>query len=570
MISTSPEAHLSRPILEAPSASRTPTPGSFEKNLQHRNMQTITPNSNEKLVTKAMPRKGSSIGKNTVFGVIANGTQIATRLITVPVVIHHLGLDGYGIWSIIMVTAGYMRFGTAGIKSAFQKYVAEATGTGDYESANVLLSTGSISMLLLSLAGLVPAAIFSGKLAGLFGVPAQFHAAAAASITVLALTYAISNFGSAFEAIVMGGHRIDLTRKFNTILTILEAVAIILLLYLGFGLLAMTIVMAASELLLVLCCYQASHRVVPEMRISVSHFRFSVFSELLRYAGSYQLVNALELAYGAVVPLVLLKFFGATAAGIFAVSTRLVTSALIAQDALILPILSGGALVFASQDLAQIRSFLAKAFKMALALTIPPLALVCAFGPTMVMAWTGQSAPEFMRAIWLTAIAGQFRAISLLQLVLYRATGRALLDNIRQVLRIVIILVVAQFQGRLGFDGVLAGMALAELIGVIFMFFAMSSTFRGFSIKILTTDTVRILGASLLLVGAGFVAVMIPVPWKMGDRMEALAKLIEIGVACLIVCWPVVILTKTLSAGERQSLLLAVQPWRKGGLATSK
>lgn len=541
-----------------------------QKVSKHFAMQTITSDSSKPAPAKPLRRKGSSIGKNTLFGVIANGTQIATRLITVPVVIHHLGLDGYGIWSIIMVTAGYMRFGTAGIKSAFQKYVAEATATGDYERANVLLSTGSISMLLLSVAGLVPAAIFSGKLAAMFGVPPQFHSAAAASITVLALTYAISNFGSAFEAIVMGGQRIDLTRKFNTILTILEAVAIILLLYLGFGLLAMTVVMAASELLLVVCCYWASHKVVPEMRISPSHFRFSAFSELFRYAGSYQLVNALELAYGAVVPLVLLKFFGATAAGIFAVATRLVTSALIAQDALLLPILSGGALVFASQDLTQIRAFLAKAFKLALVLTIPPIGLVCAFGPTMVMAWTGQSAPDFMRAIYLTAIAGQFRAISLLQLVLYRATGKALLDNIRQVLRIVIILVVAQFHQTLGFEGVLAGMALAELIGVIFMFFAMSSTFRGFSLRILTHDTLRVLAATFVLVVAGYVATMLPIPWKMSDRMEAMANLLEIGAACLIVAWPTATLTKTLSATERKNLLLAVQPWRKGGLAATK
>lgn len=533
-------------------------------------MQTLTPDSDTATIPSSNRHLASLIGKSTLFGVIANAVQIATRLVTVPVVIHHLGLDGYGIWSIIMVTAGYMRFGTAGIKSAFQKYVAEATGTGDYKSANVLLSTGSISMLLLSIAGLIPAAIFSGKLAGMVGVPLQFHSSAAASITVLALTYTIANFGSAFEAIVSGGQRIDLTRKFNTILIFLEAAAIITLLHFGFGILAMTIVMATSELILVLCCYYASHRVVPQMQISLSHFRVSAFSELFRYAGSYQLVNFLELIYGAVVPLVILKFFGSTSAGIFAVATRLVSSALIAQDALILPILSAGAVVFASQDLAQIRLFLAKSFKMALALIVPPLALVSAFGPTMVMAWTGQAAPEFMTAIWLTAVATLFRAISLLQLVLYRATGRALLDNIRQVLRIVVILIVALFQKTLGFEGVLAGMAVAELIGVIFMFFAMSSTFKGFSVKILARDTLRIFGATILLVAAGALAAKIPIPWKMTDRMFAFGKLVEIGIACLIVAWPAAVLTKTISGTERQTLLHAFLPGRKSAFVANK
>src|SRR5580658_6991682 len=107
----------------------------------------------------------ANIGKNTFFGIIASGMQIATRLATIPVVIHYLGLGGYGIWSIIMVTAAYMRFGSAGIKSAFQKYVAEATGNGDFETANKLVSTGSIAMLMLSLVGLIPVAFLSQKIA---------------------------------------------------------------------------------------------------------------------------------------------------------------------------------------------------------------------------------------------------------------------------------------------------------------------------------------------------------------------------------------------------------------------
>lgn len=532
-------------------------------------MQTLTPESKPAAISASNRRLAASIGKSTLFGVVANGVQIATRLITVPVVIHHLGLDGYGIWSIIMITAGYMRFGTAGIKSAFQKYVAEATGTGDFETASVLLSTGSISMLVLSITGLIPIAIFSRSLAVISGVPPRFVFAAAASITVLALTYAISNFGSAFEAIVMGGHRIDLTRKFNTILTVCEAVAIVALLHFGYGLLAMTVVMATSELILVLCCYRASHQVVPQMSISFTLFKGSAFSELFRYAGSYQLVNILELVYGAVVPLVLLKFFGATPAGIYAVAVRLGASALIAQDALILPILSGGAVVFASQNLEQIRLFLAKAFKMVLVLTIPPLALVCVFGTTMVMAWTGQAAPEFRSAIWLTSVAGLFRAISLLQLVLYRATGRALLDNIRQVLRIVVIFVVALFHNALGFEGVLAGMVAAELIGVIFMFVAMSSTFRGFSVTLLALDALKILAATALLVSAGVLAARIPIPGNMSERMVAFLKLAEIGIACLIAAWPAALLTNTLSATERHALLHAFLPRRKSELTAN-
>ena len=123
---------------------------------------------------------------------------------------------------------------------------------------------------------------------------------------------------------------------------------IVLLLHFGYGLLAMTLVMGISELIYIYFCYRASHRIVPEVQISAGHFTKSVFPELFRFAGCYQLVNVLELAYGAILPIVLLRFFGAEAAGVYAVASRVVASALIAQDALVLPILSGGTMVFTS------------------------------------------------------------------------------------------------------------------------------------------------------------------------------------------------------------------------------
>lgn len=500
----------------------------------------------------------AAIGKSTVFGIVASAAQVGTRLVTVPVVIHHLGLSGYGIWSIIIVTAAYMRFGSAGIKSAFQKYVAEATGSGDYARASRLVSTGSISMLLLSLIGLVPVALFSRKMASASGVPPEFLTPAAASISVLACIYVVSNFGAAFEAIVMGGHRVDLTRKYATILTVSEAFFIVVLLHFGSGLLGMTSVMGISELIYIFFCYKASHRIVPEMRISPAFFTKSVFPELIRFAGSYQLVNVLELLYGAILPVVILRFFGAEAAGVFALAARVVTSALIAQDALVLPILSGGTMVFASGSAEQIRLFLAKAFKATMGAALLPLAFVAAFGTAMILAWTGEADPRFRAALLLTALAALLKAISLLQLILYRASGRALLDNVRQVLRIVAMVGVAYFGRSVGFDGVLAGMTLAELVGVVFMFFAMSATFHVFSVKMFAQDSLRISLAAALIVGAGAVAGMIPLPWSMAERLSALVKLGEIGLGCLLAAWPVLLLTRAVSGGERRTMIALI------------
>ena len=114
-----------------------------------------------------------------------------------------------------------------------------------------------------SLVALIRSSVFRRSLAKAGGVPPEYLSAAAGSITLLASIMVMANWGAAYDAIVMGGHRIDLTRTFNIATISGEAVAIITLLHMGYGLFAMASVMAASELVNLACCYFASRRILP-------------------------------------------------------------------------------------------------------------------------------------------------------------------------------------------------------------------------------------------------------------------------------------------------------------------
>jgi O-antigen/teichoic acid export membrane protein len=504
----------------------------------------------------------ASIGRGTFFGVVSRLAQVGTRLVTVPIVIAHLGLGGYGIWAIIMTTAAYMRFGSIGVKSAFQKYVAEATGNGGFEAANKLLSTGCAIMLVLSLAGLVPIAIFSRQLATMAGVPPEFLISTAHSFTVLAIIMMLSNVGAVYEAIVMGGHRVDLSGNFTTFFTVAEAVAIVILLHFGGGLFAMASVMAASEVGFIASCYVASKKIVPQIRLSPAHVTKKAVRELVRFAGSYQLVNVLEVLYVSIVPITVLRIFGTDAAGIYALAARLVQAAQMIPSALILPILSGGAMVFASGSAAEMRTLITKSFKVTLALGLLPLAFIAIFGPTIVFAWTGESAPSLQVAFYWVSAAGLFQALSLLGLVLYRSSGKALLDNIRQALRIVILLSIAVAAHRLGFYGVLAGLALAELVGIIFMLFALTKAFEAFRVGLLLPDALRLTAAIAIVLSAAWAASLLPVPALSSARLTAVLHLAVISFASLIAAWPALVLTKSVTSKEGRALVGALLPHR--------
>jgi O-antigen/teichoic acid export membrane protein len=464
-----------------------------------------------------------------------------------------------------MTTAAYMRFGSVGIKSAFQKYVAEATGSGDFETANKLLSTGCAAMLILSVAVLIPVAGFSNLLARLAGVPPEFLASTAKSISVLALIMVLSNVGAVYEAIVMGGHRIDLARNFATFFTVAEAVAIVVLLHFGKGLFAMASVMAASEVGFVLCCYVSSKKIVPQVRVAREFVTSTVIPELFRFAGSYQLVNILEVLYVSILPVAILRVFGADAAGIYAIATRLVMSAVMLSDSFLVPILSGGAMVYASGSEEQMRRLIAKSFKITLGLCLFPLGFIAAFGPTMVFAWTGEAAPSLRVALYLVCLAGLFQAFSVLGLVLYRVSGNALLDNIRQGLRIVCLLSIVAFARPSGFYGVLAGLAFTEFAGMVFMIYAVAKTFRSFNPGALLPDALKLTAATAAAMLAGLIATQVPLPVIFSQRWMAVMELAKVFLASALAAWPALMLTKSITGAESKALMGIVLPKRMVG-----
>jgi O-antigen/teichoic acid export membrane protein len=504
----------------------------------------------------------ASVGRNTFFGIISNGTQVASRLVTVPIVIHHLGLGGYGIWNIIMMTSAYMRFGSVGVKTAFQKYVAEATGNGDYETANKLLSTGCAVMFVLSVACLIPVSFFSKRIAQAAGVPPEFLSSAAGAIALLAWIMMMSNVGAAFEAIVMGGHRIDLVRKFGTFLTVGEAIAIVVALHFGLGLFAMAAVMGVSELLYITSCYVASHRVVPQIRLRIKSVTRGVLYELFRFAGSYQLVNVLEILYASIIPFAILRAFGARESGVYAVVSRVVISAYVLLDAFLPSILSSGAMVFASGSLERMQVLLNKGFKITLGLSLFPMAFIAVFGPKMAYAWTGQVDPSFRSAFLLVSLTGLFRSFSLLSLVLYRVSGKAILDNVRQVIRILIILAAALFTKQLGFEGALAGLAFAELAGMLFMIFALTKTFHMFRVPDLVQDSLRWSISAAVILASGWLTAQIPLRSGGVTRTSSVIQLACIGVVCALVAWPALFFTRAVTAAEGRTLLHSVLPGR--------
>ena len=497
----------------------------------------------------------ASIGKNTAFGVVGSVVHLIARLLVVPVAVKHLGLDGFGIWSVLMTVAAYMSLGSAGVKSAFQKYAAEATGNGEFDQASRLISTGTAAVTLLSIVVLVPLAIFAKPLAVAVGVPMAFLPAATKSIVFLAFAALMSNIGQAFQSILMGAHRIDLREKINIILDPASAVVTIALLYMGFGLFSMCVVFSAYELVGSVIWYFLSRRVLPQVHVAPRFVTRSVVPELIRFGGSYQLVSMFEALLAAVLPITILKFFGAESAGIFALAFRVVTIAGVIQGSYLQAILSGGSAVFASNSPEQTNAFIVKSFKAMSAITIIPLAFIALYGTQIAMVWTGRSDPLLRATIWLLCAGGICRSLSSLCRVLYRVSGGAVMDNVQLILALAVAFALSPLAPHIGFLPVVGGVAFGgQFLGLIVMGMSLTYRFKGFHAWVLAPNLIRFCVATLAMLAASIVASYIGVHSHINSRTLATVHLFAATAICLLVAGPALLLTGSISRNEARMM----------------
>jgi O-antigen/teichoic acid export membrane protein len=77
----------------------------------------------------------------------ARGIQILTSLITVPLTLHYLGVERYGMWMTISATIAMFSFADLGIGNGLLNAISESHGRGDRDSAAKYVSSAFFTLI---------------------------------------------------------------------------------------------------------------------------------------------------------------------------------------------------------------------------------------------------------------------------------------------------------------------------------------------------------------------------------------------------------------------------------------
>jgi O-antigen/teichoic acid export membrane protein len=191
----------------------------------------------------------------------------AVAFLMTPFLIHHLGNLEFGIWVLVSSICGYSGLLEFGLRTTLQRYVARFRGLNDRESLNQVFMTALVLTLGCGLLIVVVMIVLAGVLPGFFGLQGQRRHDFSVLLIVMGLTLAVTLLSLLLKAYLCGWQRFELYNLNIVAFTVVQAVASVVTLRLGYGIVGLGVVTLALTLCFIPWDWQMVRRVDPGLRL---------------------------------------------------------------------------------------------------------------------------------------------------------------------------------------------------------------------------------------------------------------------------------------------------------------
>ncbi|MDP2728795.1 MAG: oligosaccharide flippase family protein, partial [Dehalococcoidia bacterium] len=334
-----------------------------------------------------------SVLKNTLSGYLRLLVPFAIGMLLTPYVIVHIGVPAYGLWALVLSTTGYFALLDLGFGQAIVRYVAMNKATGSRDELNRLISTFLVVYCMVAFV-IVAATLFLA-----INSP-RFFRVSLEEASISQWAFLISGLGIAlrfplniFGGLLYGYQRYDLAFLTEVFFNVINAIATVVLLSLGQGLLALMLAASITSLAAGLVIAFYAFRVVDRMKISLRQFQWKKVSEILSFSIFFSMVTLAWMISHRSDAIVIGVFLPTTAVAIYAISLKLaeLVSSLAGQlNNILFPV---AAELHALADHSRMREMLLEGSRLSVALAVGLGMGVAAIGQPFVALWVG---PEFL------------------------------------------------------------------------------------------------------------------------------------------------------------------------------
>lgn len=333
----------------------------------------------------------------TVLNAVGVGIGFVTSMLLTPVMIHSLGLKGYGVWVLITsfsIASGYLSILDLGIQSAVVKFVAEYHVRGQQRELDQVISAGLYLFCALGALGAVAVVVFGRYfLVSAFHVPVELVATMRLLLYLLAIQTFFEFPGLALSAVADGLQRYDLQRAAQIAYIVLYSVLIYLLLRSGYRLTGISVAVLSLAIGRTVFFAILARKLMPALRLT-RRFDFALLRRVGRFSSDVFLIRLNAIVYYVMDKTIIAAMLSTTLLTQYDVASKLRNVALVSLSLITPQIVPIAARLCASSDRAGLQVLFLKATKYQLAITIPAAMSVYILAAPFIRLWVGPAYDE--------------------------------------------------------------------------------------------------------------------------------------------------------------------------------
>jgi O-antigen/teichoic acid export membrane protein len=221
--------------------------------------------------------KNKNIAHNTIYNMIGQGVPILAAIFAIPVLVHGLGVEKFGVLSLAWVVIGYFSLFDLGMGRALTKLVAEKLGKKQEEDIPQLIWTTLIVMTVMGCLGTAILVLLSPWLIqSVLKIPTGLRTETLDAFYLLAATIPLVISTSALSGIMAALQRFDIINYIRLPMGVFNFLGPLLILPYSNSLVAVVSVLVLSRLIVWIVYWVLSLRIVPSLRKSFTFNRSQI------------------------------------------------------------------------------------------------------------------------------------------------------------------------------------------------------------------------------------------------------------------------------------------------------
>lgn len=335
------------------------------------------------------------IGKNSLYNLALKAFSFPLWLILPPIILGHIGVEGYGVWAFIQVFVNYGGVLNIGIDTTITKFTAEYKAMEDYPKITRLFNTSLIVYSLLFIIFCIVVVIFQEWIIDVFMKTKKIPRADISFALILyAATFTVKSIYKIYPSFLNGLERMDLTNKVEMLSFICIFVFSVFFLFLGWGIKGLAIASIISAFITMSAYIVVCVKAAPYLKHNPFLFSFDIISEVRKFLIYGAIGGATSIAYFQLNKLIISYFLGLKYLTYYDLGYKLVSAAFGFLCSFITPILPAASGVHASLGVKKLREVFLTTLKYLNFMSAPIFLFAAVFASKIIFVWLGAGYEE--------------------------------------------------------------------------------------------------------------------------------------------------------------------------------